>query len=314
MRAGAISTRFALGSALPAALSACLLVALAVLVVPVGLLSCSAARADALDDAQVLREGGCGGLLPARGPLRHLDRLDRAAALWAGGGSLSEAARRAGIMGEHLAGIHVTGSDDAVLQRLRDTECGMLMNRALTEAGVYEHGRSAWLLLASTYVMPRATRSPRHAPLPRTAGSLAFATRVLALVNAVRTRGTSCGRRAFRPTTPVRLSARLQQIAAGHAHDMAEHGYFEHQDLTGRTPADRVRAAGYREQLVGENIAFGPQSADEVVRGWLHSTGHCENIMDPRFAEMGIAYAFGAAPQGATGTGLYWVQDLVDPR
>jgi len=68
---------------------------------------------------------------------------------------------------------------------------------------------------------------------------------------------------------------------------MALHDYLEHQDLSGHSPADRVRAIGYRETLVGENIAYGPQSADEVVQGWLDSPGHCENIMDPRFSEMG---------------------------
>jgi len=61
---------------------------------------------------------------------------------------------------------------------------------------------------------------------------------------------------------------------------MAEHNYFEHEDLSGRSPADRVRAVGYREKLVGENIAYGPKSAEEVVQGWLDSAGHCENIMD----------------------------------
>jgi uncharacterized protein YkwD len=91
---------------------------------------------------------------------------------------------------------------------------------------------------------------------------------------------------------------------------MAQHNYFEHEDLAGHSPADRVRAVGYQEKLVGENIAYGPKTADEVVRGWLDSPGHCENIMDPRFAEMGIAYAAGRASK----RGLYWVQVLADPR
>ncbi len=78
----------------------------------------------------------------------------------------------------------------------------------------------------------------------------------------------------------------------------------------GHSPADRVRAVGYQEKLVGENIAYGPKSAEEVVQGWLDSPGHCENIMDPRFAEMGIAYAAGHASK----RGLYWVQVLADPR
>jgi uncharacterized protein YkwD len=91
---------------------------------------------------------------------------------------------------------------------------------------------------------------------------------------------------------------------------MAKHNYFAHQDLAGRSPAQRVRAVGYQEKLVGENIAYGPKSAEEVVQGWLDSPGHCENIIDPRFAEMGIAYAAGRASK----RGLYWVQLLADPR
>jgi uncharacterized protein YkwD len=108
----------------------------------------------------------------------------------------------------------------------------------------------------------------------------------------------------------VRLSETLAGVAFGHAADMAKHDYFEHEDLAGRSPADRVRAVGYREKLVGENIAYGPKSAEEVVQGWLESPGHCENIMDPRFAEMGIAYAAGQASR----RGLYWVQLLAIPQ
>ena len=108
----------------------------------------------------------------------------------------------------------------------------------------------------------------------------------------------------------MRLSETLAGVAFGHAADMAQHNYFEHQDRSGRSPAERVRAVGYQEKLVGENIAYGPKSAEEVVQGWLDSPGHCENIMDPRFAEMGIAYAAGRASR----RGLYWVQLLADPR
>jgi uncharacterized protein YkwD len=75
-------------------------------------------------------------------------------------------------------------------------------------------------------------------------------------------------------------------------------------------PARPLHHVGYQEELVGENIAYEPKSAEEVVQGWLDSPGHCENIMDPRFAEMGIAYAAGRASR----RGLYWVQLLADPR
>jgi uncharacterized protein YkwD len=135
------------------------------------------------------------------------------------------------------------------------------------------------------------------------------ALRVLDEVNAVRARGTRCGGRSMGAARPLQLSATLGTAAAEHAVDMAQHDYFEHVDLGGRSPADRVRAIGYRYTLIGENIAYGPASADEVVSGWLHSPDHCENIMDPRFAEMGLAYAPG---QGSR-RGLYWDQELAAP-
>jgi uncharacterized protein YkwD len=138
----------------------------------------------------------------------------------------------------------------------------------------------------------------------------AQAARTLQLVNEVRARGARCGEKSFAPAPPVKLSDTLAGVALGHASDMALHNYFEHEDPAGNSPADRVRAVGYREKLVGENIAYGPKTADEVVQGWLDSPGHCENIMDPRFGEMGVAYA----PGKSSRRGLFWVQLLVAPK
>ena len=281
-------------------------------------------RAEPLADAQLLRQSGCGGLVPGMRPLRHIGQLDEAAEQWAFGRSLTAAAERAGYTAGRLAGVHVTAIDAALLQSLRRTSCSTLMSPDLTDIGTYRRGRDVWLVLASASAAARgaeATRAaePTRVPeptrvAPASTPSQAFSTRVLELVNRIRARGTSCGERAFGPSTPVRPSAVLEQVAYGHAHDMAEHAYFEHKDLAGRTPSDRVRAAGYREKLVGENIAYGPKSPEEVVSGWLDSPGHCENIMDPRFAEMGVAYTFGHAPGRTSSRGLYWVQVLADPK
>src|ERR1700677_4202932 len=49
-------------------------------------------QADALLAVQVLREGGCGGRMPAAAPLHHNPLLDRAAERWASGAPLSSAA------------------------------------------------------------------------------------------------------------------------------------------------------------------------------------------------------------------------------
>jgi uncharacterized protein YkwD len=225
--------------------------------------------------------------------------LDRAAELWAGAGSSPAAAvKRSGYDAEATTGVHVSGPDSSVVQLLRRSSCRTVMDQGLHDIGVYTHRSDTWLVLASAYVVPSSSKAPM------------LATRALELVNEARARGTRCGERSFAPAPPVRLSGTLAGVALGHAADMAQHNYFEHEDLAGHSPADRVRAVGYQEKLVGENIAYGPKTADEVVQGWLDSPGHCENIMNPKFAEMGIAYAAGRASK----RGLYWVQVLADPR
>ena len=259
----------------------------------------AATQPDAVSAVQILREGGCGGILPPARPLHRNALLDRAAEQWAAGGNSPAAAvKRSGYDAEATAGLHVRGPESSTVQLLRQSGCRTLTDQSLHDVGVYHHGLDTWFVLATARVAPAAPQAPM------------FATRALQLVNEIRARGTRCGERSFAPAPPVRPSGTLAGVALGHAADMAEHNYFEHQDLAGRSPAQRVRAVGYQEKLVGENIAYGPKSADEVVQGWLDSPGHCENIMDPRFAEMGIAYAAGRASK----RGLYWVQLLADPR
>ena len=271
----------------------CLLLLLA------GLSANPAVRADAVSAVQVLREGGCGGILPPARALHHSALLDRAAELWAGAGSPpAAAAARSGYEAEATAGLHVSGPESSIIQLLRRSSCRTVTDQGLHDIGAYRRGSDTWLVLASAYVVPASSQAPL------------LATRALQLVNAARARGAHCGERSFGPAPPMKLSDTLAGVALGHAADMAKHDYFEHQDLTGHSPAERVRAVGYPEKLVGENIAYGPKTADEVVQGWLDSPGHCENIMDPRFAEMGIAYAAGRASR----RGLYWVQVLADPR
>ena len=259
----------------------------------------AATQPDAVSAVQILREGGCGGILPPARPLHRNALLDRAAEQWAAGGnSPAAAAKRSGYDAEAAAGLHVRGPESSTVQLLRQSGCRTVTDQSLHDVGVYHHGLDTWLVLATARAAPAAPQAP------------VLATRALQLVNEVRARGTRCGERSFAPAPPVRLSGTLAGVALGHAADMAAHNYFEHEDLAGRSPAQRVRAVGYQEKLVGENIAYGPKSAEEVVQGWLDSPGHCENIMDPRFAEMGIAYSAGRASK----RGLYWVQLLADPR
>jgi uncharacterized protein YkwD len=268
------------------------------LVLFAGLTASVGSRADVLSDVQLLREGGCGGIAPPARPLHHNALLDKAAEQWSAGRPPAVAEELSGYKADTTAALHIVGPEYSILQQLRKSSCRTVTDQNMREIGVYRRGSDTWLLLASAYVAPTSAQTPM------------LASRALQLVNEVRARGTECGGRAFGPVPPVKLSGTLADVAYGHAADMAVHNYFEHQDLTGRSPADRVRAVGYHEKLVGENIAYGPKSAEEVVQGWLDSPGHCENIMDPRFAEMGIGYAAGQAVKH----GLYWVQLLAAPK
>jgi uncharacterized protein YkwD len=293
----------------------------------IALLAAPAARPDALSVVQMLRIGGCGGIIPAARPLEHRTALDRAAEQWANGHSLAAAAELSGYVAQSAQGLHVTGSDEALIQLLRRSQCRTVTGSELREVGIYRRGGDSWLVLASPGSGPAAhapvtvdaaptppapvSRPPAHAARnPPGSAAPMLASRALELVNEARARGARCGSHSFGPAPPLALSGTLGNVALGHATDMAVHDYFEHQDLSGQSPADRVRAVGYREKLVGENIAYGPQSVEEVVKGWLDSPDHCENIMDPRFAQMGIASATGRV----TRRGLFWVQLLAEPR
>lgn len=133
--------------------------------------------------------------------------------------------------------------------------------------------------------------------------------RVLALVNDARAAGRRCGLEQFPPAPPLAESSALRRAAERHAGDMARRQYFDHRGSDGTQPKDRVQRAGYQPRLTGENIAFAPESAEEVVAGWLASPGHCANIMDARFTETGIGVATGRQ-RGH----IYWVQTFGWPQ
>jgi uncharacterized protein YkwD len=138
--------------------------------------------------------------------------------------------------------------------------------------------------------------------------SATVSARVVELVNAARSNGRKCGSERFGVAPSLNVSQKLNKAAEGHARDMARKKYFEHRGSDGSQPKDRVIRAGYQPRLTGENIAYGPESAEEVVAGWLASPGHCANIMDSRFQSIGIGLAVGRK-RGE----IYWVQNFGAP-
>jgi uncharacterized protein YkwD len=92
---------------------------------------------------------------------------------------------------------------------------------------------------------------------------------------------------------PLRPSSRLDQAAQRHAQDMLARHYFAHESPEGETVRERARAAGYDWVAIGENIAEGQLSVDEVMDTWMHSPPHRRNILARDFKELGVGLALG---------------------
>jgi uncharacterized protein YkwD len=134
---------------------------------------------------------------------------------------------------------------------------------------------------------------------------------VFVLTNEQRARGAVCGGRSYAPAPPLVPDPVLRSAAREHSQDMGARNYFEHVSQDGRSPMDRMHAAGWAGRTGGENIYGGqkggaPMTAAEVVNGWMESPGHCSNIMDPRYRTLGVGFA--AAPRSHLGN--YWTQDF----
>jgi uncharacterized protein YkwD len=134
---------------------------------------------------------------------------------------------------------------------------------------------------------------------------------ILQAVNTARATGRACGAREFPAAPAVTWNGALGDAALAHSTDMARRRYFTHQGKDGRAVGERALQAGYRWQRIAENIAARQESGDEAVAGWLASPGHCANIMDGRFTEMGAAYAIHNARESPR---VYWTQVFGAPR
>ena len=257
------------------------------------------AHADTLILVNALRRQGCGRAPPV--PAVKANRtLDTAARELARSGKLRESVEGAGYSAARSASVHIKGptSDDDIRRELAARSCTSLVDGELTELGAYRHADETWIVLA------------KPLPKPPVLEPAAQAARVLELVNAARAQERNCGHQSFAPAPALKPSAVLASAAAAHARDMAEHAELTHAGSDGSKPADRITRAGYEWRASGENVASGQRNADAVVAAWLQSPGHCANIMEPNFTEMGVAFVQvpGANPD------IYWAQSFATPR
>lgn len=114
---------------------------------------------------------------------------------------------------------------------------------------------------------------------------------LLKLVNDTRSAGCTCGSTVMPPVLPLSWNHLLTAAAINQASYMATAKALTHASSNGGSVGDRVTATGYRWRAVGENIAVGQKNEQEVFNAWLKSEGHCKNIMNAAFKEMGAAKA-----------------------
>jgi uncharacterized protein YkwD len=123
-------------------------------------------------------------------------------------------------------------------------------------------------------------------------------------------RATLCllnAERRARGLSPLKRNRKLTRAAVGHSRDMVAQRYFAHESRNGATFADRIKRTGWaksrRSYTMGENIAWGGgdlSTPRSIVRGWMNSAGHRDNILARAFRYIGVGIADGA-PVGGSG-------------
>lgn len=153
---------------------------------------------------------------------------------------------------------------------------------------------------AKTPVMGLNARSalgPAVAEVPRNNEELVA--QVLHLVNE---------RRAAIGLREVTLNPVLSRIAEEYCETMIEEGFFGHQDpISLETAYERAIRHGYLFLAVGENLAAGQESAEQVFDEWMASPEHREIILDVQWREIGIGVRLGGEH------GVYWALEFGNP-
>ncbi|RIJ12777.1 CAP domain-containing protein [Pseudomonas sp. 91RF] len=208
------------------------------------------------------------------------------------GGGLREQLKASGYAAVAVRSIRIVGAEDAeeAFDQLQDEHCSALIDAQYADIGI-SRARSEWQVVLARPVIDS-----------RMGDNRSVGKALLAQVNAARARPRMCGRQRFAAARPLSWNPALGAAAQGHSKAMAYGNYFAHQDPDGDMPADRARSAGYRGRQIGENIAAGQSSPGSAMAGWLASPGHCANLMNPMFTQVGAGFASDARSDN----GVYW--------
>lgn len=216
------------------------------------------------------------------------------------GGQLQEVLKARGYQAAQVQTITVSGpaSAGAVMKLITKRFCRPLLSTRYAEIGISRNADIWRIVLARPLLSPDLDEW-------RQAGK-----EVLRLANEARAKPRTCGDQQFGPAPAVMWNVKIAAAALVHSRDMADQNYFRHSGKDGRQVGDRASREGYDWRRVGENIAAGQGSPEQVMSAWLSSPHHCANIMDHHFTEMGAAYAVNPDSDAT----IYWTQVFGTPR
>lgn len=127
---------------------------------------------------------------------------------------------------------------------------------------------------------------PTNTPVPQScspSGNNSFESQLINLINQERT---------SRGIGTLSANSQLTTAALNHSEDMACNDFFSHTGSNGSTPWARMAAAGYSGSAMAENIAAGQGSAQQVFDGWMNSSGHRDNMLNPTYTQIGMGYRY----------------------
>jgi uncharacterized protein YkwD len=126
------------------------------------------------------------------------------------------------------------------------------------------------------------------------AGSAAMQQELLAHLNA---------ERKAHGLPALKLSAKLDKAAQGHACDNAKRRSISHESSDGGTLKTRLRRVGYGFRTAAENTGRGFATGARAVEWWMHSPKHKTNILLRKAREVGVGIALSPAPDSK----LHWI-------
>jgi len=89
---------------------------------------------------------------------------------------------------------------------------------------------------------------------------------------------------------PLKRSVKLDEAALERAKVIIEFDEWSHEATNSGVPyTEAIKQSNYWNTVYGENLAEGQNTSSAVVKGWMNSPSHKENILDSTFQEIGVA-------------------------